>query len=421
MKKFMISLLLSFGLVPTVSAQDTDVSTLDNVIYIEPFTASAGTQCVVSIKMKNSAPIRGFQFDLYLPDGVTAALTPKGRVLAELTERREADDEHTLTTAIEEDGAIRFLCGSQYDEVFTGDDGEIATITLNVAATVADGEYPVYLRTMKLTETDISHTYSTDEIRTTMTVGEAQEIRTLLDETSVEAPTAANGVNVRMKRTLKGGEWNTIVLPFAMSGDQVVSTFGSDVKIGDFTGIEVTEADDGAIVGIDVMFSDLSPVDGLEANRPYILKVNSDITEFDVDGVDLEPEDEPSFYVGKKTRERCYFIGTYTAQTTVPEECIFISGNKFYYSVGTTKMKAFRAYFDLSNVAVLDAYYDVAGIKARLVWNEEATAIEQLGIGTSALEGDVYDLSGRRLPDGALKYGQTGRGVYIVNGKKVVK
>ena len=143
---------------------NTDVSTLDNVIYISPFEAVSNGETQVSIRMKNTVGIRGFQFDLYLPEGMTAVKDGNNRFVSSLSNgRKPAGDQHTLTLSKQQNGAIRFLCGSQYDETFTGNDGEIATLTINIDASVAVGDYPVYLRNMKLTETDISKFYTTDD------------------------------------------------------------------------------------------------------------------------------------------------------------------------------------------------------------------------------------------------------------------
>ena len=149
----------------------TDISQIDNVIYIIKEEGHAGAQLVLPVQMKNSAAIRGFQFDLHLPEGVTVAKNNKGRILASLNDgRREVDDEHALTVAEQEDGGIRFLCGSQYDETFTGNNGEILTVTLNIAEDMEDGDYPLLLKNIKLTETDISKFYETAEVKSTLTV-----------------------------------------------------------------------------------------------------------------------------------------------------------------------------------------------------------------------------------------------------------
>ena len=149
----------------------TDISQLDNVIYIDPTECRTSSEFNISIKMKNSAKIRGFQFDLYLPEGVTAVKNAKGRIQGSLScGRLPEDDAHTLTITEQTDGAIRFLCGSQYDETFTGTDGEIATLTVQVADDMAEGDYHIIMRAMKLTETDISKFYETANITSLLIV-----------------------------------------------------------------------------------------------------------------------------------------------------------------------------------------------------------------------------------------------------------
>lgn len=156
---------------PTPDEPDTDISQLDNVIYLEHIDVNAGGTATLSFKMKNSAKIRGFQFDLYLPEGVTAVKNNKGRIQGALSSsRREADDEHTLTLSEQADGAIRFLCGSQYDETFMGREGEVATLLVNIAEDIEAGDYPIVLKGMRLSETDISKFYDTEQVKSTLTV-----------------------------------------------------------------------------------------------------------------------------------------------------------------------------------------------------------------------------------------------------------
>ena len=151
----------------------TDVTAYNNVIYVAPASvwASSNTSEVeLAICMNNTAKIRGFQFDLYLPKGMTAVKTSKGKVAASLNaDRLPEDDEHTLTVAELGDGTIRFLCSSQYDESFTGTSGKIITLKVNIQGLV-DGEYPMTLKALKLSETDISKFYEVPEVVTLFTV-----------------------------------------------------------------------------------------------------------------------------------------------------------------------------------------------------------------------------------------------------------
>lgn len=232
---------------------------------------------------------------------------------------------------------------------------------------------------------------------------------TILDETSTVAPTAKSDVDVLVKRTIKANEWSTICLPFAMSEVQVKAAFGDDVQLGDFSSWNSEEDGDGAIVAISVGFTTVSAI---EANHPYVINVSSAITEFTVDGVDIEAEEKPTIQVGKKSSERGYFYGTYVANTLIPEENLFLNNNSFWYSTGKTKTKAFRGYFEFKDV--LDSYYDVASApQITMVFDgNETTGIE--GLKHNAPDtGIMYDLQGRRIET-------LSKGLYIKNGKKVV-
>jgi len=168
-----------------VKAESTDLSALDNVIYVEPMNVNAGKEATLSFMMKNTAAIRGFQFDLYLPEGVEVVVNNKGRIQGSLSSGRlPEDDEHTLTLQKQGDGAIRFLCGSQYDETFTGTEGEIATLQVTIADGMEKGKYPVILKTMRLTETDIDKYYVHDDVETEITVTGGVGIENLIESNS---------------------------------------------------------------------------------------------------------------------------------------------------------------------------------------------------------------------------------------------
>ena len=150
---------------------DTDISGLDNVVYVEPTKCKSGIQINLPILMKNSAEIRGFQFNLYLPEGLTIAKNAKGKLLASLSSgRRDEYDEHTLSVAKQDDGSYLFLCGSLYEDIFLGNDGEIVTVTIDIDKEVVEGGYPIILKNIKLTENDIRKYYETSQVKSTLTI-----------------------------------------------------------------------------------------------------------------------------------------------------------------------------------------------------------------------------------------------------------
>ena len=255
----------------------------------------------------------------------------------------------------------------------------------------------------------VNHEAYSDNLDTDFTIN-VLEKRTILDENATTLPDAEEGVNVLMKRTLTANVWSTIVLPFAMNESQVKDAFGEDVQLADFTGYTTDENINDEIISIAVHFQS---VNNIEENHPYLIKVSENINEFSVDGVDINPEEEPTNAVIKRTKKQwSEMIGTYTAGTIIPAHTLFISGNKFWYSTGETKMKGFRAYFDFYDelADVEDAFSKVAfyvdNVKTNIESNHKA----------ESLNDNVYDLQGRKM---TLRSNTSlPKGIYIVNGKK---
>lgn len=290
---------------------------------------------------------------------------------------------------------------------------ELGTVEFTPSDVIPTGSYTITLTNMTLIGDarvpvpDATFTLRVVNVHTVM-----------LDETSTTAPVAATGVNVRVKRTIKAGEWNTICQPFAMSEAQVKEAFGEDVQLADFTGCETEEDEDERIVGISVKFESVTAI---EANHPYLIKVSSAISEFTADGVDIDPEEEPSvdkdeYTIGSGKKAVTYynrFVGTYVADTPLEAMTLFLSGNKFYYSAGKTKMKGYRAYFDFYDV--LTDVEDTYSARIRFSVDSDVTGIAD--IEKDPILGGVYTLQGVSL--GQKDVQSLPKGIYIVDGKKV--
>lgn len=302
-------------------------------------------------------------------------------------------------------GAANGSAFSTSDTAIPDGEQEIGTVRFTVGSGVAVGSYPVTISGFNFL--DGSNYTPVDNV--TFNVKVVSRHTVVLDETSTTAPTAATDVNVTVRRSIQANQWSTICLPFAMTEAQVKAAFGDDVRLGDFTGYETTNDTNDDIIGITVNFNDVTAI---ESNHPYIIKVSSTVTEFAVDGVDIDPEEEPTVAAIKRTKKQwSEMIGTYVANTTIEEECLFLSDNKFWYSNGSTKMKAFRAYFDFYDVLA-----SVENAAARISMNfdeKETTGIREMKpIDNNKV---IYDLQGRRVANPT-------KGLYIQNGiKRVIK
>ena len=386
----------------------------NNTISCIDITARSGQQVELPIVMTNDEDhdFVGFGFTLTLPEGVTIALNAKGKPIFTLSSRIDAEEFITNQYQKLSDNSWAFpFIASTENGVIDGTEGEIMTITLEIADDLDDGNYDISLTDVYTNvrgDDFFVETLNISSSVSTLTIREV-ETRVLLEETSLTAPEASDGVvNVRVKRTIKANEWSTICLPFAMTAEQIKTAFGEDVtvELADADSYETTEDDAGDIVGITIKFNNVTAI---EANHPYIIRVNKEIISFDVDGVNVDPA-ERERNRRKTLGSGSYFVGNFVSQTEVPEFCLFLSGNKFWYSIGETKIKAFRGYFDLKDAltSVEDAY------SSRIVmsFDNTTTGINEV-VNRKSTNDIYYDLQGRRVA-------KPGKGLFVKDGKKVI-
>lgn len=237
----------------------------------------------------------------------------------------------------------------------------------------------------------------------TMTVAYSKLSSIDLDESQDNAETISSNadktVNVNLTRTLKADVWNTFCVPFN------VTVAGSPLEGATIKQIaSVTEKTDGA--GAVINFEDAPAT--LEAGKAYLVRTATAIV-------------NPTFY-------------GVTVKNVVPANC---SGNENYQLVGIysplninaslygnvfginnqdklakvkqdTSIKGMRAYFLLANSAAT----------AKLNFGGELTGIDAVDNGEAVMTGKVYNLNGQYVGNSleGLK-----KGVYVVNGKKVLK
>lgn len=399
-KKIILSVALMVAAIGT-KAESLQVK---DVVIPQNGTAS------IEIELDNpNLVFEGFTFAMQLPDGLVPVMDGEGNPSFEKGERMATKSPQSGYSA--DDNVAKFALLTNGTAI-SGTSGLLIAPNVRLSADAAVGTtFTVTLTEIKFT-TPVPDTEELDDVTFTVTVGEPVDTRTVLDELSTTMPEAANGVDVRVKRTIKANEWSTLVLPFAMTAEQVKSAFGNDVQLADFTGYTIEEDEEENIVGIQVNSSAITAV---QANRPCLIKVSKKVEEFTVDGMDISPEDEPENAVVDKRKEWSKLVGTYVAGTEVPEYCLFLNGNNFWYSTGATNMKAYRAYFDFSDVLTEVEY---AEAKIRIIVNGNATAIEDISANGEETPG-VYTLQGVSLGEN-VDVDNLPKGVYVVNGKKVI-
>ena len=150
--------------------EDTDISKMENVIYINRMEVSAGSRATLSVKMKNSVTAEGFGFDLYLPEGISVPKDEDGFAEVELsTERTTTRKTNNFDCAFQSDGSLRVLAYSSNGSAISGNDGEIVRINIDIAEDMKDGEYPVILRNVSISD-DESVSHDMDYVKSTIAV-----------------------------------------------------------------------------------------------------------------------------------------------------------------------------------------------------------------------------------------------------------
>ncbi len=217
----------------------------------------------------------------------------------------------------------------------------------------------------------------------------------VLDESAEYDYSYSGAATAKLTRTIYAG-FNTVMLPFSLSADEMETVFGSG------TLYQFDDADAGVL--------NFTTSSTLQANTPYLYKADAskDIDELSIEGrtfvaaASAQVVDAGTDY---------NFVGTYTpyakgeSPIVVGTDYVLGSDNCFHQATVKNALKAFRAYIQANEASEVRAL--------RIVLDDEVTAIE--AIDNKALSGNaaIYNVAGQRV-NKAVK------GLYIVNGKKVV-
>ena len=131
----------------------------ENYIYVDPISVDGESEITLSVKMKNAVEAEGFAFDLYLPEGMSFVTNNNGFVEASLsTERTTARKTNSFNAVIRQDGSLRVLAASTNGSSISGNDGEVALVTIHIDSSLTAGEYLLQLKNIAISDVDaVSH------------------------------------------------------------------------------------------------------------------------------------------------------------------------------------------------------------------------------------------------------------------------
>lgn len=204
-------------------------------------------------------------------------------------------------------------------------------------------------------------------------------------------------VDVKLTRSLKAGLWNTICLPFDVTAEQVESVLKATGNVKEF------DKEDKATATIF-----FKPATEMKAGVPYLIKPTEDAKVLNFKDVTINNVDELSRINGNDYCI-CGVFGKYPMKTNGTELFLNAAGKFVAPAAATNTMKGFRAYFYVpSKVSAAALNINIDG---------ETTGINSIET-EATVNGKVYNLNGQYVGNSlnGLK-----KGIYVVNGKKVIK
>lgn len=225
-----------------------------------------------------------------------------------------------------------------------------------------------------------------------------------LDETSesYSAPSigTTGSAEVHLKRTFSANSWNSLCVPFAISDDEVKTQFGNDAKVAEFTGATATTLE-------------FSSCTGIEAGKPYLVYIpgGATQTEFTFKGVSHFAGTPTDVVQHGSANEKTTFHG-YFYKSIAPKGSYVLRTNLVYHLVSDMAIKGFRA-------VLIDG---TATQRVFTQWSLDGTTTGIGNIDANVIQRfNVYNTNGQMVRHAATSLDDLPHGVYIVNGKKVIK
>lgn len=247
---------------------------------------------------------------------------------------------------------------------------------------------------------------------------------------TIELTKAGELAKAKVNRTMKAGVWTTCVLPFSLNKQQVDAIFGKTYDRGTPNGTQILYFD--RVEGTKAIFV-RHAYNNIVAGKPFLIKPTKDVASINT----AEVEGYPYVTIeNTKPAEWCsgngyVWMSSYSNDLTVKEGDCFISNKdgsfkNFVGDPGT--LKGFRGYLkNIGTNGVSEAKKLTVGMGSN-VTTDETSAIDGILIdgdmpadSVTAADGKVYNLNGQVVATSYRQFQALPGGVYVVNGKKVVK
>lgn len=243
--------------------------------------------------------------------------------------------------------------------------------------------------------------------------------------------TSAADKDVLLPRTFTAGNWEGVCLPFSVSTQEAKRVFGDDYAVVTCDGVN----EDGALHFVRHANT------YMEAGRPYLVKpsqdgefsfrnvtIGGDETVTKLDNSTVRMTDPSRFDVDINGGEYT-FKGIYMRET-MPRLSFFAMDDGLYCYSKDAKIGGYRSYFHYNSVSdagakamnfIIEDLYDGSEEAENTATGMMLVDGEGETVGFMPSDAVVYDVKGRSVGIGAKAFNAAPHGVYMINGKKIVK
>lgn len=247
---------------------------------------------------------------------------------------------------------------------------------------------------------------------------------------TIELTKAGELTRAKVNRKMTAGVWTTCVLPFSLNKQQVDAIFGKTYDRETSDGTQILYFD--RVEGTKAIFV-RHAYNNIVAGKPFLIKPTKDVASINT----AEVEGYPYVTIeNTQPAEWCkgngyVWMASYSNDLRVKDGDCFISNKdgsfkNFVGDPGT--LKGFRGYLkNIGTNGVSEAKKLTVGMGSN-VTTDETSAIDGILIdgdmpadSVTAADGKVYNLNGQVVATSYRQFQALPGGVYVVNGKKVVK
>ena len=394
-----------------------DYQTDNTLAFASSLKASRGVEFRLPIEMNNVNEISGVQFDLYLSEGLMLSKDENEDYEIELSER--ASNQHAVSARIMDDGALRVLVTSSQNATFTGNSGTLLTLKLFPQSTMEAGDYDVELKNIVLTDPQATR-YAAEDIKSVISVS-AYTLGDVNNDTHIDVADLTGVVLF----ILENADASLVFNAADMDGNGVV-------EVNDYAALvnvilAQDESQNSRLYGMNdaieypnvIGLNDLTLNERGEGDLLVTLRQKDYAysgMQFDLylpEGIILNEEESVASGSRHWLWMQKHADGSYRIICSSMMNAELNAGVVIRLQVKAADNMQGNYQVMVDNVVLSDVNakrHEVANANAQLTVGGETTGITTIGISTQK---NVFDMQGRRVD--AVK-----KGVYVVNGKKVV-